>query len=124
MGSQAVRLLSELGYTGLRHFPGGVQAWRDAALRVQEGMPPPPPRGRPIRIRRDRWAAFIDLFERRTTADLVWIWLATIVAFAGIYWGVTIAGPGALIEGGTRIDGGRSGFLTALYFSFAAATSV
>jgi rhodanese-related sulfurtransferase len=124
MGSQAMSLLEEMGYTRVRHFPGGVQAWRDAGLRVQQGAAAPAARGRPIQIRRDRWAAFIDLFERRTTADLVWIWLATIVAFACVYWGVTIAGPGALIEGGQRIESGRSGFLTALYFSFGAATSV
>jgi hypothetical protein len=124
MGSQAVSLLAEMGYTQLLHFPGGVQAWRDAALRVEHGTPPPPSRARAIRIRRDRWAAFIDVFEQRTTADLVWLWLGTIVAFAGIYWSVTIAGPGALLEGGQRIRAGSSGFLTALYFSFGAATSV
>lgn len=124
MGAQAVRLLSGMGYARLFHFPGGVQAWRDAALRVQQGFPPPAARRRPSRIRRDRWAAFIDLFERRTTADLVWTWLATIVVFACVYWSVSIAGGGALLEGGTRIEGGSRGFLTALYFSFGAATSV
>ena len=121
---QAVSLLSALGYTRVDHFPGGVQAWREAGLRIQEGTPPEPAARRPISIRRDRWAAFIDLFERRTTADLVWIWLATIVAFAVVYWSVTLAGPGALLEGGRPIAAGGRGFLTALYFSFGAATSV
>jgi hypothetical protein len=125
MGQQAVSLLASLGYRHVLHFAGGVQAWRDAGLRVQYGSPtPPPPRGRPSRIRRDRWAALLDLFDRRTTADLVWIWLATIVAFACVYWSVTLAGPGGLIEAGERIGGGGPGFLTSLYFSFGAATSV
>jgi hypothetical protein len=113
-----------MGYTRLLHFPGGVQAWRDAALRVQQGLQVLPARRRPSRIRRDRWAAFIDLFERRTTADLVWIWLATIVVFACVYWTVGASGAGGLLEAGTRIDGGVKGFLTALYFSFGAGTSV
>lgn len=52
------------------------------------------------------------------------MWLGTIVAFACIYWSVSLAGPGALLEGGQRISGGGGGFLTALYFSFGAATSV
>lgn len=120
-------LLQELGYTQLRYFPGGIQTWREAGLHVQQGVPAPPSptaRRRTVRIRRDRWAAFIDLFERRTTADLVWMWLGTIVAFACIYWSVSLAGPGALLEGGQRISAGGSGFLTALYFSFGAATSV
>ena len=119
-----MRLLDECGYTNLRHFQGGIQAWRDASLRIQVGNPLPPVRRRTIQIRRDRWAAFIDLFERRTTADLVWMWLGTIVLFACAYWAVTIAGPGALTEGGHPIGSGRRGFLTALYFSFGAATSV
>jgi hypothetical protein len=122
-----VGLLQELGYTQLRHFQGGIQAWREAGLHIQQGVQAPPPpaaRRRAVRIRRDRWAAFIDLFERRTTADLVWTWLGTIVAFACIYWSVTIAGPGALIEGGAPISDGGGGFLKALYFSFGVATSV
>jgi Ion channel len=79
---------------------------------------------RPIRIRRDRWGAFVDLFDRRTTADLVWIWLGTIALWAFLYWGLTIAGIGGLQQGGDMIGGGRSGFWTALYFSFGAATSI
>ena len=121
---QAVSLLEALGYTRVRHFPGGIQEWRAAGLRIDEGMPAAPPRRRAVRIRRDRWAAFIDLFERRTTADLVWIWLAAIVAFACAYWGLTIAGRGALIEAGQPIGHGVRGFLTTLYFSFGAGTSV
>jgi hypothetical protein len=107
----------------VRHFAGGVQAWRAAALHVQEG-PPQPVSRRAVRIRRDRWAAFIDLFERRTTADLVGIWLGTILLFAIAYWGMAMAGAGRLLESGTPISAGTHGFLTALYFSFGAATSV
>ena len=123
-------LLDELGYTRVTHFPGGVQAWKDAGLRVEHGMPTPPPLvtrspipRRPVRIRRDRWVAFVDLFERRTTADLVWLWLGTIGACALLYWLLARAGIGALLEGGAPIATGMRGFASALYFSFGIATS-
>ena len=124
-----MRLLEELGYTRVKHFPGGVQAWQDAGLRVERGMPAaaviaaaPAPR-RPVRIRRDRWVAFVDLFERRTTADLVWLWLGTIGACAMLYWLLARAGIGALLEGDAPIGSGPRGILSALYFSFGVATS-
>ena len=123
-------LLDELGYTRVTHFPGGVQAWKDAGLRVEHGMPAPPPLvalspipRRPVRIRRDRWVAFVDLFERRTTADLVWLWLGTIGACALFYWLLARVGIGALLEGGAPIATGMRGFASALYFSFGIATS-
>jgi ion channel len=123
-----VRLLEDMGFSRLSHFPGGVQAWEEAGLRVQRGAPPDTAAllksHRPIRIRRDRWGAFVDLFDRRTTADLVWIWLGTIVVWALLYWSLTLAGVGGLREGDEMIGAGRSGFLTALYFSFGAGTSI
>jgi hypothetical protein len=123
-----VSLLDELGYSRVSHFPGGMQEWETAALRIQQGAPISTevllkPQ-RPIRIRRDRWGAFVDLFERRTTADLVWIWMGTIALWALLYWSLTLAGVGGLREGDDMIGGGRSGFWTALYFSFGAATSI
>jgi hypothetical protein len=125
-----VRLLDELGYTRVDHFAGGVQAWQDAGLRVEHGMPPPrialapaPVPSRPIRIRRDRWVAFVDLFERRTTADLVWLWLGTIGGCAVLYWLLARSGIGALIEGDAPIATSARGIVTALYFSFGVATS-
>ena len=123
-------LLDELGYTRVTHFPGGVQAWKDAGLRVEHGIPAPSlittPAAiarRPVRIRRDRWVAFVDLFERRTTADLVWLWLGTIGMCALFYWLLARAGSGALIEGGAPIATGVGGLSKALYFSFGVATS-
>ena len=125
-----MRLLDELGYTQVKHFAGGVQAWQDAGLRVEHGMPPPrlaltapPIPTRPIRIRRDRWVAFVDLFERRTTADLVWLWLGTIGGCAVLYWLLARNGIGALIEGDAPIAASPRGIVTALYFSFGVATS-
>jgi Ion channel len=125
-----VSLLDELGYARVTHFPGGVQAWKDAGLRVEHGVQPAAPIAapatvaqRPVRIRRDRWVAFVDLFERRTTADLVWLWLGTIGACAILYWVLARAGIGALLEGGAPIATGVRGLSSAIYFSFGVATS-
>jgi hypothetical protein len=128
MGPQAVRLLEELGYTRVSHFGGGVQAWQDAALRVEHGLPRPTPRAaalptRPVRIRRDRWVVLVDLFERRTTADLVWLWLGTIGFCALLYWALARSGIGQLHDGAEPIARGARGLLSALYFSFGVATS-
>src|SRR6476659_6341065 len=68
----------------------------------------------PVQELRERTPA--ELPDRPTTADLVWMWLATIALWAFLYWGLTIAGIGGLQQGGDMIGGGRSGFWTALYF--------
>jgi hypothetical protein len=100
--------------------------WQEAGLpleRVQQpaapAAPPPPPGARI-----DRWQAAIDLFERRSTADLALLWFGTIVICAGIYWGLSAFSMGGLREGGQVIGGGLHGILTSLYFSFVTATSV
>ena len=123
-----MRLLEDLGYTRVTHFPGGVQAWEEAGLRVERGtpalaVPAAPTPTRPIQIRRDRWVVLVDLFERRTTADLVWLWLGTIAGCALLYWALARAGIGALDQASGPIERGPSGMLTALYFSFGVATS-
>src|SRR5437868_2542765 len=129
MGPQAVRLLEELGYRHVSHFPGGVQAWQDAGLRVERGGAPATAAAtvaiptRPIRIRRDRWVALVDVFERLTTADLVWLWLGTIGACALAYWLLARAGIGSLQQGDGPLSRGVGGLLTTLYYSFGIATS-
>ena len=128
--SDAVAVLRELGYRDVAHFAGGLEAWQAADLPVERGphlsaqTVPIPKRRPPLPPRRDRWGAFVDFFERRTTADLVWIWLGTIAACSLIYWSATAAGLGGLMEGGQPIGAGASGFLSALYFSFGAATTI
>jgi hypothetical protein len=122
-----VRLLEEFGYTQVSHFHGGLQAWQEASLPVErarpEGRTPHVTRRGPRRLH-DRGGALVDLFERRSTADLVWLWLGTIVACALMYWLLTLWGLAFLREGDRRILADVPGLFTALYFSFVTATSV
>lgn len=121
-----MRLLDDLGYSRVEHFDGGIAGWHDAGLPMDRGeaaglaLAAAPPRP----SRSDRWAAFVDLFERRSTADLVLFWFATIVICAIAYWLMSEFSMGGLREGGRSIDAGVGGLLTALYFSFVTATSV
>lgn len=84
---------------------------------------PLPVPNRPIRIRRDRWVVIVDLFERRTTADLVWLWLGTIGGFALLYWALGRIGIGTLHTADGVLASGMRGMLGALYYSFGVATS-
>ena len=128
-----MRLLEHLGYTNIEHFHGGIHEWQDAGLpfeRAGETAPADAPRAEvahpphSLPSRADRWHTMIDLFERRSTADLALLWFGTIVACAVVYWRLSALSIGGLRESGRLIDGGVHGLLTALYFSFVTATSV
>ena len=128
-----MRLLEPLGYTRIEHFAGGMQEWQEAGMpleRAGDSAPAAPSRveiAHPesaLPSRADRWHTVIDLFERRSTADLALSWFGTIVACAIVYWGLSALSVGGLREGGQVIGGGVHGLLTALYFSFVTATSV
>jgi hypothetical protein len=134
-----VSLLRELGYTAVDHFEGGIYEWQEAGLPLERGdesratVPAPvattttTTTSAPITVRaggRERGHALVDLFERRSTADLVTLWFATILACAFAYWIISATGLGGLREGDRALRGDGQGFLTSLYFSFVTATSV
>jgi len=129
-----VRLLEHLGYTNIQHFHGGMHEWQEAGLPLErsgEASLPTDTRPRsaaaPAAIRStsaDRWHSLVDLFERRSTADLVILWFGTIGTCAIIYWLLSAYSMGGLREEGATLGGGLHGLLTAIYFSFVTATSV
>lgn len=129
-----MRLLGHLGYTNLEHFHGGMHEWQEAGLALEPGhaAPPGPAPARDVTAspvvrstpRSDRWHSLVDLFERRSTADLVILWFGTIGSCAIVYWLISALSMGGLREGGAMIGGGLHGLLTAIYFSFVTATSV
>ena len=126
-----MRLLEHLGYTNIDHFHGGMHEWQEARQPLERAQPMASPTratAAPAAIAparpADRGHSFVDLFERRSTADLVALWFGTIVACAFVYWVLSAVSMGGLREGGTTIESGIHGLLTALYFSFVTATSV
>ena len=120
-----MRLLDHLGYTRIEHFHGGLHAWQDAGLPLERGRDQSPAAPAPVQTPRpDRWHVVIDLFERRSTADLAVLWFGTIVLCAAGYYGLSALSIGGLREGDRLIGGGLHGLLTAVYFSFVTATSV
>jgi hypothetical protein len=72
------------------------------------------------------WAdVFVDLIERRTTGQLLQLWLGIIVACGLVYWLAGISPRRTmLIEFGQPVAMTFGGLLTSLYFSFVTATSV
>jgi potassium channel LctB len=128
-----VRLLQELGYQRVSHYGGGIAEWQEAGLPMETGaagpgisapLPTRSPSNRTVIARMDRGHSLIDLFERRTTGDLIFLWFGTILGCALLYWIISTTSMGGLREGDRTIDGGARGLLTALYFSFVTATSV
>lgn len=127
-----MRLLNEMGYTRVEDFTGGMHAWMEAGLPLEGGQSaqeapteqPVVTHASVVRVRRERGHGLVDLFERRSTADLVILWFGTIVTCALLYWLLSVAAIGGLREGPGIITGGLHGLLTALYFSFVTATSV
>jgi hypothetical protein len=131
-----VGLLRELGYTAVDHFEGGIYEWQEAGLPLERGGELLASAAAPVEtatasaptavrvVGRERGHALVDLFERRSTADLVTLWFATILACALVYWIVSATGFGGLREGDRALRGDARGFLTSLYFSFVTATSV
>jgi len=126
-----VRLLHDLGYTRVSHYPGGMQEWTEAALPLER--PDPPAVAPAVAIeepkhtavgRGERGHTLVDLFERRTTADLILFWFGTIAGCALLYWIISSTAMGGLREGDHKIAGGLRGLFTSLYFSFVTATSV
>jgi potassium channel LctB len=128
-----VRLLQDLRYQRAAHYGGGIAEWMEAGMPLESGdqesrVPEPLPSGitanRTVIAKREGGHAFVDLFERRTTRDLIVLWFGTIVGCALAYWIISATSMGGLREDSRAIDGGARGLLTALYFSFVTATSV
>lgn len=122
-----MRLLSAMGYTRVRHYRGGLAEWRELGYPL-EGARPPADRS-PVRkaspAKRPHPVA--RLFGRLASlsfGSLLWLWIAVVGACGVAYWLATLGGGVALAEKGLPVGADLNGFLTALYFSAATATTV
>jgi potassium channel LctB len=126
-----VSLLRGLGYTNVRHYPGGISEWTESGGPVETTTPHPPepaPVPRLTRITipdRQQWgSALLDVIERRSTTELFILWLAMVAACGVAYWGASFFGGHGLVTDGAPLPTTARGLLTAVYFSFVTATSV
>lgn len=122
-----------MGYTNVRHYVGGLADWTErggategtsaaaSAPSAVEGLVARQPAAVTGPRRTSSWVARLGT---RPLWSLLFLWLVVVVGCGVIYWAAnTWFGP-ALLNGPTPVAGGFDGFLTALYFSVATATSV
>ena len=129
-----MRLLQDLGYTDVRHYPGGLTEWlEDQPVRDVGRLPEPADtaiaNAGAEHIRRSApavsWSSrFVDALADRSVGSLFRWWIAMVLICGGVYWLLDWSPRLALVSGGGPVDTGVRGFLSALYFSAVTATSV
>jgi hypothetical protein len=133
-----VRLLRELGYTNVRHYPGGLTEWFAAqdpvGLSVEDRAAVHPGdaaaggRGRlatrPTTRPRSASTRFVDALSEQSVGALFRWWIAIVVGCGAVYWLLDQSPALALRANGAPIAGGVGGLLAAIYFSAVTATSV
>jgi len=143
LGEQAVSLLRDLGYSNVRHYPGGLTEWfeLEAASRTPHlaprtastaaGLPHLEHRtshvahGGSLVGRRTLSSRFVDALADRSVGALFALWIEIVVGCGVVYWLAAWMSPRfALMSGGQPIASGPRGLLPALYFSAVTATSV
>jgi hypothetical protein len=124
-----VGLLRDLGYTNVRHYPGGLTEWyhrgvpayitysRDAAAAPIE-VHHRARRGRSLSMR------FLDALGDQSVGALFGLWITLVLVCAVVYWLLGWSTRPALVSGSGPLGAGVRGLFSALYFSSVTATSV
>jgi potassium channel LctB len=124
-----VSLLRDLGYTDVRHYPGGLTEWHASAAEfgspnLEVGMRTRIPDSK-FSIPNSSPSRFIDALAERSVGALFWLWLEIVVGCGAAYWLMAWASPRfALTSNGGPVASGIGGLLPALYFSAVTATSI
>jgi hypothetical protein len=120
-----VSLLTELGYTDVRHYPGGLAEWRETATDVATTAETP------LRAQRASVArpatdasAFVDTLTKLSVGALFQLWIGIVVGCGIVYWTFELLQNHALEANGAPLSHDLQGFLAAVYFSAVTATSV
>jgi len=126
---QAVRLLSEIGYSNVSHYPGGLTEWFavSSPTPTERSTEAPVPMTA-IRRRDSRVGAWssrlVDTLADRSVRDLFFLWVATVLAWSAVYWLMALLPGGALVRNGEALAADAAGALSAVYFSAVTATSI
>jgi len=133
-----VRLLRELGYADVRHYPGGLTEWfandsADVAV-LNAPLAAAPEMTASAHGRRERSPAqsrrrsastrFVDALSNRSVGSLFRLWIAIVLGCGAVYSLLDLSPGLALRTNGGPVGGGVSGALAAMYFSAVTATSV
>jgi rhodanese-related sulfurtransferase len=127
---QAGRLLISVGYEKVRHYHGGIEGWEAAGGPIERSaapeMPAEPRGARQSKLRRSARmeTMLLDLVENSSTMGLFLVWLAMVVGCGFLYWLDMLTLHRGLLDGGAPLSTGLGGLGSAIYFSFATATSV
>jgi len=124
-----VGLLQELGYTSVRHYPGGLLEWgQQTGAAVAAGALFAPAVAAPSAASRltpaPVFTRFLDALAERSVGALFRLWMEIVVACGVVYWALLWIDRTALTTGTVSIGTDVRGLLAALYFSAVTATSV
>jgi potassium channel LctB len=118
-----VSLLRELGYTSVRHYPGGLLEWNEQTA-VQPASTAASARRASPPTARTPSLHLLDALADRSVAALSRLWLQVVVACGVGYWALLWIDPRALSSGAAGVGTDLRGLLSAVYFSAVTATSV
>ena len=120
-------LLRELGYSNVRHYPGGLSEWIEletpgpsapsasSAHSTHAARPTP---------RRSLSSRFVDALADRSVGALFRLWIGIVLLCAVVYWLLAWSPRDVLMSSSGAVETGLRGLLPALYFSAVTATSV
>jgi potassium channel LctB len=116
-----VRLLTHMGYTGLRYYVGGIEDWLKSGGRIELTA------AASNSARKERISRRLSWLERLANFSLerlVGLWLGMVVACGLIFWLAGIGVGAGLQAGNERVQADLEGLGTAIYFSFVTALSI
>jgi hypothetical protein len=119
-----VGLLRGLGYSNVRHYPGGLSEWLALAPSAVSAPPAPFTRAPRLEARRSLSSRFVDALADRSVGSLFRLWIGMVLLCGVVYWLLAWSPRDALMSGDGPVDTGLRGLLPALYFSAVTATSV
>ena len=132
---QAVGLLRQLGYTNIRHYPGGLTEWfagdppAVGHEKPEAVIPLPRPMARADARRAHVFSAanlstrFIDALSEHSVGVLFRWWLIIVVSCGAVFWLLSLTTT-VLMSSSGPVAGDLRGLLSAVYFSAVTATSI
>ena len=127
-------LLNGLGYTNVRHYPGGLAEWMEPGAPSSIASPDPThdalrapdtrPRTAQPAPRATASARVLDTLADQTVGGLFRLWLEIVGGCGVIYWCLAWFPAHGLLAGAAPVRPDALGLLSAAYFSAVTATSV